>query len=58
MFTLTIDARIQFIAERALYDGGIGRGAVVVIDPNNGEVLALASVPSYNPNKFIPEILA
>jgi penicillin-binding protein 2 len=53
---LTIDARIQFIAERALRDGGIGRGAVVVIDPNSGEVLALASVPSYNPNKFIPNI--
>ncbi len=53
---LTLDARIQFIAERALRDGGIGRGSVVVIDPNNGEVLALASVPSYNPNKFIPEI--
>ncbi len=53
---LTIDARIQFIAERALRDGGIGRGAIVVIDPNNGEVLAMASVPSYDPNRFIPEI--
>ncbi len=55
---LTIDARIQFIAERALRDGGIGRGSIVVIDPANGEVLAMASVPSYNPNKFIPEITA
>lgn len=53
---LTIDARIQYIAEMALRDGGIGRGAVVVIDPNSGEVLAMASVPSYNPNKFIPSI--
>jgi penicillin-binding protein 2 len=53
---LTIDARIQYIAEKALRDGGIGRGAVVVIEPNSGEVLAMASVPSYNPNKFIPSI--
>jgi penicillin-binding protein 2 len=53
---LTIDARIQYIAEKALRDGGIGRGAVVVIEPGSGEVLAMASVPSYNPNKFIPSI--
>lgn len=53
---LTIDARMQFIAEKALQDGGIGRGSVVVIEPNSGEVLAMASVPSYNPNKFIPSI--
>lgn len=53
---LTIDARIQMLAERALRDGGIGRGAVVVIEPNSGEVLAMASTPSYDPNKFIPSI--
>lgn len=53
---LTIDARIQYIAERALRDGGIGRGAAVVVNPQNGEVLAMASVPSYNPNKFIPSV--
>jgi len=29
-------------------------GAIVVVDPNNGEVLALASYPNYNPNDFIP----
>jgi penicillin-binding protein 2 len=51
---LTIDARIQFIAERALR--AIGRGAAVVVDPNNGDILAMASVPSYDPNKFIPSI--
>jgi penicillin-binding protein 2 len=55
---LTIDARIQMIAERALRDAGIGRGAVVVLEPNSGEVLAMASVPSYDPNKFIPSISA
>jgi penicillin-binding protein 2 len=53
---LTIDARIQTIAESALREAGIGRGAIVVIDPNNGEVKAMASVPTYNPNKFVPTI--
>ncbi len=53
---LTLDARIQMIAEKALRDANIGRGAAVVIDPNSGEVLAMASVPNYNPNKFIPTI--
>jgi len=53
---LTIDARIQYIVERALRDAGVGRAACVVVDPNNGEVLAMASVPSYDPNVFIPSI--
>lgn len=51
---LTIDARIQFIAERALR--AVGRGAAVVVNPKNGEILAMASVPSYDPNVFIPSI--
>src|SRR5216684_2310138 len=53
---LTIDARIQAIAEEALR--AIGRGAAVVVDPNNGNVLALTSVPSFDPNTFIPSIKA
>ncbi len=53
---LTIDARIQMIAEEALR--AVGRGAAVVVDPNNGNVLAMASVPSFNPNSFIPSIKA
>ncbi len=53
---LTIDARIQTIAERALRDAKLGRAAVVVIDPNSGEIKAMASVPCYNPNKFVPKI--
>lgn len=53
---LTIDARVQYIAETALRDAGIGRGAAVVMDPRNGDVLAMVSVPSYDPNKFIPRI--
>ncbi len=51
---LTIDARIQTIVERALRV--IGRGAAVVVSPKNGEILAMASVPSYDPNVFIPSI--
>ena len=53
---LTLDARIQYIAEKALRDGNIGRGSVVVIEPQSGEVLAMASVPNYDPNRFIPSI--
>lgn len=53
---LTIDARIQYIAEMALRDGNVGRGSVVVIKPESGEVLAMATVPNYDPNRFIPSI--
>lgn len=55
---LTIDARLQYIVERALRDAGVGRGAAVVVNPNNGEILAMASVPSYDPNVFIPSVTA
>jgi penicillin-binding protein 2 len=51
---LTIDARIQAITENALRV--VGRGAAVVVDPNNGDILAMASVPSFNPNVFIPSV--
>lgn len=51
---LTIDARIQMVVEQSLRK--VPRGAVVVIDPRNGDVLAIASVPSFNPNVFIPEV--
>jgi penicillin-binding protein 2 len=53
---LTIDARLQYIVEQALRV--VGRGAAVVIDPNNGNILAMASVPSFDPNVFIPAIQA
>jgi penicillin-binding protein 2 len=53
---LTIDARIQLITERALRS--VGRGAAVVVSPKTGDVLAMASVPSFDPNVFIPSIAA
>ena len=51
--TLSVDARIQRAAERAL-EGQ--RGAVVILDPRNGDILAMASSPTFNPNDFIPSI--
>jgi penicillin-binding protein 2 len=53
---LTLDARIQMIVEQALRHPLIGRAAAVVVDPNNGDILAMASVPSFDPNVFIPSI--
>ena len=53
---LTIDARLQQLTESILQDYGVGKGAAVIMDPNNGEVLAMASVPNYDPNDFIPGI--
>lgn len=46
---LTIDSKLQQVAQDAL---GAERGAVVAIDPNNGEILALVSMPSFDPNLF------
>jgi penicillin-binding protein 2 len=53
---LTVDARIQTIVEQTLKQAGVGRAAVVIVDPRNGDVLAMASVPNYDPNMFIPKI--
>jgi penicillin-binding protein 2 len=47
---LTIDSRLQRIAEQAFGDQ---TGAAVAVDPNNGEVLALVSMPVFDPNLFV-----
>ena len=51
---LTIDATIQFFAYKylaeAIHDNKAEAGSVIVLDNKNGEVLAMASYPSYNPN--------
>lgn len=51
---LTIDAPVQYLLENTLRLAG--RAAGVIMDVNTGEVLAMASVPDYNPNDFIPSI--
>ncbi|MCX6542972.1 MAG: penicillin-binding protein 2 [Acidobacteria bacterium] len=48
---LTIDYDLQQAAEDAFRVSGYS-GAAVVLDPRNGEILALTSVPSYDPNLF------
>ena len=53
---LTIDEKIQYIAEReleqAMHDTQAEGGTVVVQNPHTGEILALASRPTFNPNVF------
>ena len=53
--TLTIDANIQSIAEKYLKQGCIENeaergGNVIIMDPNNGDILAMATYPDYNLN--------
>jgi penicillin-binding protein 2 len=52
---LTLDLDLQSIAEKAL-EGKVG--SVVAMDPRNGEVLVMASSPSFDPNVFSPRISA
>src|SRR6184192_3790465 len=51
----TLDLHLQQLAEKAL-EAKAKRGAMVIMDPNNGDILALASWPTYDPNLFIPSI--
>ncbi len=48
---LTIDLDLQRALEDGFRDRGFN-GAAVVMDPRSGEVLAMTSLPSYDPNKF------
>jgi cell division protein FtsI (penicillin-binding protein 3) len=53
---LTIDRDVQFIAEdelqRALDSTGSQRGTILIMNPRNGEILAMASLPTYDPNAY------
>ncbi len=53
---LTLDARMQSAVEKVLRDADVGRGAVVILNPVSGEVLANVSVPNFDPNAFVPAI--
>lgn len=50
---LGLDFKLQQVVERAF---GNYRGALVAIEPKTGEVLALASMPGYDPNLFVDGI--
>jgi cell division protein FtsI/penicillin-binding protein 2 len=53
---LTIDEYLQHVAERELEAGvrenRAGSGTAIVMNPHTGEILALANVPTFNPNAF------
>ncbi|WP_122858235.1 penicillin-binding protein 2, partial [Pseudomonas viridiflava] len=51
--TLSLDVHLQEAAEKALGDR---RGSVVALDPETGEVLAMVSKPSFDPNLFVTGI--
>ena len=51
--TLSLDIKLQEVAEAAF---GEHRGALVALDPNNGEILAFVSRPGFDPNLFVDGI--
>jgi penicillin-binding protein 2 len=53
---LTIDFDIQKIAENALIDNNIEKGAIVILNSFTNEILAMASLPIFNPNDLSADI--
>ena len=49
----TIDLDLQTAAEEKLAATPTKRGTIIAMDPNNGEVFAMASLPSFDPNIFV-----
>ena len=52
----TIDLDLQLAAEEQLRTSPSGRGVIIAMDPNNGELLALASYPTFDANLFTDRI--
>ncbi len=52
----TIDLDLQNAAEEQLWNSATKRGVLIAVDPNNGEILALASAPTFDPNLFSQRI--
>ncbi|MDD2320032.1 MAG: penicillin-binding protein [Geobacteraceae bacterium] len=54
--TLTLDKNIQYVAEKelakAVTESRAAGGIALVMDPDSGKVLAMASYPTFNPNAF------
>jgi cell division protein FtsI (penicillin-binding protein 3) len=53
---MSIDRNVQSRVEQALADGlkrtGATKGSVLVMNPNNGQIMAMANLPTYNPSKY------
>ncbi len=53
---LSIDRSIQYMAEKKLKEGmdryGAEGGSIIIMNPTDGAIMAMASSPSYDPNKF------
>lgn len=52
----TIDLDLQKAAEEQLANSATQRGVIIAMDPNNGEIFALASFPTFDPNLFSQRI--
>lgn len=50
---LTLDAAVQKAADEGLRKTATGRGAAVAVDPRNGEILAMSSLPDFDPNALL-----
>lgn len=53
----TINLDLQMVAEDQLRNTPRGRGVIIAMDPNNGEIMVLASFPTYDPNLFSQRIM-
>jgi cell division protein FtsI/penicillin-binding protein 2 len=56
---LTLDRNIQFLTEATLADGikqyGASGGTIIVMNPRSGEILGMASSPTFDPNNYVTD---